>query len=254
MPDLAGRVILVTGAAGGIGRATVVALAAAGATIVAADIAEGRLAETVDRARDVGGTVRARPTDVSRPEEVRALVDGVVADHDRFDGAVNAAAIEFEDTLVTEATDADYDRMMDVNVRSVFLGLREQARAILSLGRPGSIVAIASSSAHRPQPRTPLYTASKHAVLGLVRACAVDLARSGIRVNAISPGAIDTPMLRAAIERRRGDLDRTARALSPMHRFGAPAEVADAVLWLLSDESSFVTGHALAVDGGMLAG
>lgn len=253
MPPLDDRIALVTGGGGGIGRASVLALANVGATVVVADIAANRAQQTVDLVEESGGHAEALSVDVSQPEQVSDLIAHTVERHGGLDCAVNAAAIEFEDTDVTEATDADYERMMNVNVRSVFLGLRHQVAAMLAHGRGGSIVAIASSSSFRPQPRTPLYTASKHAVLGLVRACAVDHAANGIRINAIAPGAIDTPMLRQAIDRRHGDHEQMARVLSPMRRFGDPSEVAAAVLWLCSDESSFVTGHAMAVDGGLLA-
>jgi glucose 1-dehydrogenase len=119
--------------------------------------------------------------------------------------------------------------------------------------RLGSIVNIASTNSFRPQHDQPAYTASKHAVLGLTRSAAFDYASHGIRVNAICPGAIDTPMLRNAMERRGRDVDSTARRLSPIGRFGEPSEIGDAALWLVSSASSFTTGHALAVDGGMLA-
>lgn len=253
MAALQGRAALVTGGGGGIGRATALALAAAGAHVVVADIAEDRVEETAALVRQEGGEASFLRADVSQADQVRDLVAHTVEAHGRLDCAVNAAAIEFEDTLVTDADEADYERMMDVNVRSVFLCLKYQIRAMLEHGDGGSIVVIASTSARRPQPRTPLYTASKHAVLGLVRATAVDHASKGIRINAVSPGAIDTPMLRQAVDRRGGDLQRTAGLLSPMRRLGDPAEVARAVLWLCADDSSFTTGHNLAADGGMMA-
>ena len=143
--------------------------------------------------------------------------------------------------------------MMRVNVRGVFLSMKHELAAMLEGGRPGSIVNIASTNSFRPQHDQPAYTASKHAVLGLTRSAAFDYAASNIRVNAICPGAIDTPMLRNAMDRRGRDADAVARRLSPLGRFGEPTEIADAALWLVSSASSFTTGHALAVDGGMLA-
>ena len=248
-----GRVVVVTGGGGGMGRATCRAFGAAGASVVVADLDGERGRGTVAQVEQDGGTATFVRTDVSRPDDVQAMVDHTLEAFGGLDHAVNAAAIEFEDTLLHDATDAEYDRMMDVNVRSVFLCIRAQVRAMLDGGRGGTIVAIASTSAYRPQPRTPLYTASKHAVLGLVRAAGTDYARHGIRVNAIAPGAIDTPMLRAALERRGGDPARAVAHLSPAGRYGNPDEIAQAVLWLSSSASSFVIGHALAVDGGMLA-
>ena len=251
--EFAGRVALVTGGGGGMGRATCRAFGLAGAAVLVADLDEERGQETARLVEEDGGTASFVRTDVSRPDDVDAMVEHAVEAFGGLDHAVNAAAIEFENTLLHDATNDDYDRMMDVNVRSVFLCMRAQVRAMLGHGRGGTIVAIASTSAYRPQPRTPLYTASKHAVLGLVRAAGTDYARHGIRVNAIAPGAIDTPMLRSALERRGGDPARAVAQLSPSGRYGQPEEIAQAALWLSSSASSFVVGHALAVDGGMLA-
>ena len=131
---------------------------------------------------------------------------------------------------------------------------REKMRAMLDAGNGGSIVNIASTNSFRPQHDQPAYTASKHAVLGLTRSAAIDYGRQGIRINAICPGAIDTPMLRNAIERRGRDADSVAGRLGYVGRFGEPDEIAAAAVWLCSDSSSFTTGHALSVDGGMLAG
>ena len=155
---------------------------------------------------------------------------------------------------LAECADDDFDRMMAVNTRGVFLSMKHEIRAMLDAGNGGSIVNIASTNSYRPQHGQPAYTASKHAVLGLTRSAAIDYARHGIRINAICPGAIDTPMLRNAMERRGRDADAVAHRLSYFGRFGDPDEIAEAAAWLCSDASSFTTGHALAVDGGMLAG
>jgi glucose 1-dehydrogenase len=171
----------------------------------------------------------------------------------RLDCAVNAAAIEFETTRLHELDDAGFDRMLAVNLRSVFLCLKHELAAMLAGGRGGSIVNVGSTNSFRPQANQPAYTASKHGVLGITRSAAIDYARDGIRVNVICPGAIDTPMLRSAIEVRGRDPQDVARRLSPLGRFGDPDEIARAALWLCSDASSFTTGHALAVDGGYLA-
>ena len=141
---------------------------------------------------------------------------------------------------------------MDINVRAVFRCMRAEITAMLTAGTAGSIVNIASTNSFRPQHDQPAYTASKHAVLGLTRSAALDYGAHGIRINAICPGAIDTPMLRSAMDRRGRDADEVARRLTRLGRFGTPNEIADAAVWLCSDESSFTTGHALAVDGGML--
>jgi glucose 1-dehydrogenase len=243
--DFTGKVALVTGATGGMGRAVTAALAAAGATVMASDLAGpsgGRLP---------GGEAFTN-ADVSDPDQVAALVASTVDRFGTLDYAVNAAAIEFETVPLADCSDDDFDRMMNVNTRGVFACMKQEIAAMLASGG-GSIVNIASTNSFRPQHDQPAYTASKHAVLGLTRSAAMDYASRGIRVNAICPGAIDTPMLRNAMERRGSSPDDVARRLSPLGRFGRPDEIAAAVLWLCSDASSFTTGHALAVDGGMLA-
>jgi len=252
------RVCVVTGAAGGMGRAVVETFLAAGAAVVATDLSAERLAELE---AEVGGErLVTRPGDVSGEADVAAVIDLAVSRFGRLDAAVNAAAIEFERVPLHELTLDDYERMMAVNTRSVFLSMKAELAAILAspvvAGRErmrGSIVNIASTNSFIPQNHQPAYTASKHGVLGLTRSAALDYARRGIRVNAICPGAIDTPMLRNAMDRRGRQPEEVASRLSPLGRFGEPDEIAQAALWLCSDSSSFTTGHALAVDGGMLA-
>jgi glucose 1-dehydrogenase len=141
-----------------------------------------------------------------------------------------------------------------VNTKGVFLSMKYELRAMIKAGNGGSIVNIASTNSFRPQHNQPAYTASKHAVLGLTRSAAIDYARKNIRVNCVVPGAINTPMLHNAMDRRNRTADDVASRLSQFGRFGEPGEIANAVMFLCSDASSFTTGHALSVDGGMLAG
>lgn len=255
-PALERRTAVVTGATGGMGRAIVVALADAGATVVATDLTDAHaddllgLVESTDMVSFITG-------DVSKSGDMEAVVTQALSRSGRLDCAVNAAAIEFETVPLAECADDDFDTMMAVNVRGVFLSMKHELRAMLDTvdareGAGASIVNIASTNSFKPQHDQPAYTASKHAVLGLTRSAAMDYASHGIRVNAICPGAIDTPMLRNAMERRGRDVDDVAHRLSLFGRFGEPSEVAAAALWLCSDASSFTTGHALAVDGGML--
>ena len=251
--DLTGATAIVTGATGGMGRAIVARLAAAGADVIATDLSDTHADELVAAAADGAGSVHFVRADVSVADEVAGVVAAATARTGRLDAAVNAAAIEFETVPLAKCADDDFDRMMRINVRGVFLSMKHEIAAMLEGGRPGSIVNIASTNSFRPQHDQPAYTASKHAVLGLTRSAAYDYAGHGIRVNAICPGAIDTPMLRGAMERRGRDADDVAGRLSPIGRFGEPAEIAEAALWLVSSASSFTTGHALAVDGGMLA-
>ena len=256
-PDFAGEVALVTGAAGGMGRAIAVAFAEAGAAVVMGDVDEVGGQETARLVGDAGARGLFVSTDVSDAASVASLVGTAV---DRFGGlqrAVNAAAIENETDPLHECSDETFDRIQAVNVRGVFLCMKYELAAILDNeaghhGR-GAIVNIASTNSFRPQHDQPAYTASKHAVLGLTRSAAVDYSGRGIRINAICPGAIDTPMLRKAMDRRGRDPQDVADRLSLVGRFGRPEEIAAAALWLCSDAASFTVGHALAVDAGYLA-
>lgn len=256
-PDFSGDVALVTGASGGMGRAIAVAFARAGAKVVMADVNEDGGRETEQLVAGAGGEGAFVRTDVADSDAVRALVGLAV---DRFGGlhcAVNAAAIETETAALHECDDANFDRMIAVNVRGVFNCMKHEITAMLGNERGdqqrGAIVNIASTNAFRPQHDQPAYTASKHAVLGLTRSAALDYSGKGIRINAICPGAIDTPMLRGAIARRGRDPKDVANRLSLLGRFGTPDEIAAAALWLCSEGSSYTVGHALAVDAGYLA-
>jgi glucose 1-dehydrogenase len=235
-----------------MGSAISAALAGEGASIVASDVNVEVGEATVEAIKADGGTADFVGADVANAEAVAALVEATVAMHGRLDCAVNAAAIEFEAVPMAEMSEDDFDRMISVNLRSVFLCMKYEIRAMLDSGS-GSIVNIASTSSFRPQANQPAYTASKHGVLGLTRSAALDYTRRGIRVNAIAPGAIDTPMLQNAIGRWGLEPDRVERHMSLLGRFGDPSEIARAAVWLCSDASSFTTGHALAVDGGFLA-
>lgn len=250
---LEGLVALVTGAGGGMGQAIARRFASEGAALVLADLdaASGRAA--AEEAEAAGAEAVFVPTDVSSATAVEAMVAATLDRFGTLDCAVNAAAVEFERGPLADCEDGDFDRMIAVNLRSAFLCMKHEIRAMLAGGVAGRIVNIASTNSYRPQPNQPAYTASKHGVLGLTRSAAVDYAASGIRINAICPGAIDTPMLRSAIARRQRDPDEVAGRLCPVGRFGRPDEIAEAALWLCSDASSFVVGHALAVDGGYLA-
>jgi NAD(P)-dependent dehydrogenase (short-subunit alcohol dehydrogenase family) len=251
--DSTPRVAIVTGATGGMGRAITHALAEAGVHVMASDLGAGDDLLAAAASAGATGEVAYHAADVADSSACDALVAAAVSRFGRLDHAVNAAAVEFETVPLHQCTDDDFAKMMTINVNGVFACMRAEIAAMLETGDGGSIVNIASTNSFRPQHDQPAYTASKHAVLGLTRSAAMDYARHGIRVNAICPGAIDTPMLRTAMERRGRDADDTARRLSRFGRFGTPDEIAAAAVWLCSDASSFTTGHALAVDGGMLA-
>jgi glucose 1-dehydrogenase len=255
--DFTGDVALVTGAAGGMGRATALAFANAGAKVVLGDVDDAGGDETQRLVGAAGGESVFVRTDVSDSDSVAALVRTAI---ERFGGlncAVNAAAIENETHPLHECSDDGFELMQAVNVRGIFLSMKHEIAALLGNeprdGARGAIVNIASTNSFRPQHDQPAYTASKHAVLGLTRSASYDYSGKGIRVNAICPGTIDTPMLRKAMERRGRNPDEVVSRLSLIGRFGRPDEIAAAALWLCSDAASFTMGHALAVDAGMLA-
>ena len=179
-------------------------------------------------------------------------MSGVFAGKVALDCAANVAAIETETTLLADCDEATFDRLVAVNLKSVFLCLKYEIRAMLERGG-GAIVNIASTNSFRPLPKQAVYTATKHGVVGLTKTAAIEYAAAGIRINAVAPGAIDTPMLRGAMAARGSAEQDVLARLSLTGRFGQPAEIAHAVLWLCSDESAFTMGHVLAVDGGYLA-
>jgi NAD(P)-dependent dehydrogenase (short-subunit alcohol dehydrogenase family) len=251
-PSFTGEVAFVTGASGGMGRAISLAFAAAGASVIAADVDDIRGAETVAQIAAAGGIATFVHCDISNEASLASAVAVATSKYGGLHCAVNAAAIENETVPLHECDAEAFDRMQHINVRGTFLSMKHEIIAMLA-GGGGKIVNIASTNSVRPQPNQPAYTASKHAVLGLTRSAAVDYAKHNIRVNAIFPGTIDTPMLRGAMERRgRVEADVVDR-LSLLGRFGTPDEIARAALWLCSDDSSFTLGHALAVDAGYLA-
>jgi NAD(P)-dependent dehydrogenase (short-subunit alcohol dehydrogenase family) len=246
------RVAVVTGAAGGMGRAIAQAFAAAGASVLVADVNADGGDETVATITKDGGRSQFVQTDVSDANAVEAMVAAAVKAFGALHCAVNAAAIELEADRLADIEEACFD-LVAVNLKSIFLCLKYEVRQMLAQGDGGAIVNIASTNSFRPQPHQSVYTATKHGVIGMTRNAAIDYAADGIRINAICPGSIDTPMLRAAIDRRGRDPQEVANRLSLIGRFGTVDEIAKAALWLCSDDSSFTMGHALAVDGGYLA-
>jgi len=255
--SFAGRSAIVTGGSGGMGRAISLAFAAAGAKVTVVDLNETGGRETADLVSAAGGTAVFVQANVSKADDVATMVTAAVDAHGGLDFAVNAAAIEFEVDYLADLADDDFDRMIAVNLRSVFLCMKHEINSMLASGSAAAgraaIVNIASTNSYRPQPHQSAYTASKFGVLGITKSAAVDYAPRGIRINAICPGAIDTPMLRGAIAKRGRDPQEVADRLSLNGRFGTPDEIASAALWLCSSASSFTIGHALAVDGGYLA-
>jgi len=252
MTPMEGKVVLVTGAASGIGRASALALAEAGAAVSVSDINGAGAEETAQSIIDMGGKAIAVSCDVTKTEDVKSMVAATVDAFGRLEAAVNNAGIagSFTDRL-HEADDLMFEQVLAVNLRGVWLCMKAELAQMLSAGG-GSIVNIASVAGLIGAPKAAAYTASKHAVVGLTKSAAVDYAKLGIRINAICPAYTDTAMVQSAIAGNPLMAHIMERAI-PMGRLGQPTEIAEAVAWLCSDASSFVTGHALALDGGLVA-
>jgi len=254
--SLEGKAGFVTGAARGLGRCCAVALAGAGADVIGADILDDELEETVRLCADLPGRVVARHVDVTREEDVVGLVQAVVGEFGSLSYLVNDAGMQIEQYLL-ETTNEAWERQQAVNVKGVFWGCKHGIKAMLEQGRGGSIVNIASSLSLAADPMLPAYTSSKHAVLGLTRTIAVtrDYARPGIRANAVCPGDMDTPLVQAYFEAHDDPAEarRAIAAAYPVERIADPAEVANVVVFLVSDDASFVNGTSIVVDGGLMA-
>lgn len=236
MTDLDGRIALVTGGASGIGAATVALLRDRGATVVAADLRGGDGVEVLDVTDEVA---------------VDALVAEVVARHGRLDLAANVAGTPGVYAEVADSTTEVWRSTMAVNLDGVYFCVRAELRAMRAAGS-GSIVNVASSAGRMGVPGLAAYAASKHGVLGLTKSAALEVARQGIRVNAVLPGTVRTPMLAGFVGGDEALLEKMGRQ-APMGRLGEPDEIAEVIVWLLSDAARFVTGNAVAPDGGVAA-
>jgi NAD(P)-dependent dehydrogenase (short-subunit alcohol dehydrogenase family) len=246
--ELDGKAALVTGAASGIGRATALAFARAGARVVVADVATAAGEETASAARALGATAHFVRCDVRRSADVDTLVQETVARLGRLDCAVNNAGIEGMLASIGDCPEADAAQVIDVNLMGVWRCLHAELPRMVAQGG-GAIVNTASVAGLVGAGGLAPYVASKHGVVGLTKAAALEYAKSGIRVNAVCPGLIQTPMVDRLAAASPGVID-AFLAVKPMGRLGAPEEVAAAVVWLCSDAASFTTGHTLTIDGG----
>jgi NAD(P)-dependent dehydrogenase (short-subunit alcohol dehydrogenase family) len=246
-----GKVVLVTGAAGGIGRAAALAFGKAGACVVVADVSVDGGHATAAMIVEQGGKALFVQTNITKANEVEALIDKVVNHYGRLDCAFNNAGIEEEHLPLADTDEAQFDRIMNVNVKGTWLCMKYEIRQMLKQGH-GSIVNTASVAGLVGAPTQPAYAASKHAVVGMTKTAAAEYGRAGIRINSVCPGVINTAMLARALERE-PQREKKLKNVHPIGRFGEAAEIAEAALWLSSEHASFVTGHQLAVDGGLTA-
>jgi len=248
-----GKIALVTGGGSGIGRAAALAFAEAGAKVVVSGRREAEGFETIALIKKAGGQGTFIRGDVSNEADVQELVEQTVKTYGRLDAAFNNAGIEGEIGKPThEQSVADYRSIMDINVLGVLLAMKHEIGAMLKHGG-GAIVNNASVGGLVGFPGASVYVASKHAVLGLTKTAALEYAKQGIRVNAISPGGIETPMLNRFTGGPGTDFFKQLAGMHPIGRLGRPEEMAEGVLWLCSDKASFVTGISLTADGGFTA-
>jgi NAD(P)-dependent dehydrogenase (short-subunit alcohol dehydrogenase family) len=248
----AGKVAFVTGAGSGIGHATALAFAREGASVVVSDISEQNVRDTARRIEELGGRALAVACDVARSEDVKAALEETIETFGRLDVAFNNAGVEQEPKAAAELTEEEWDRIVAVDLRGVFLCMKYEIPLMLQRGG-GAIVNTSSGAGVKGFEGQAAYVAAKHGVVGLSKAAALDYAPQNIRINAVCPGIIDTPMMDrfggGTPEGKEKELA-SAAAAQPIGRAGKSEEIAAAVVWLCSDAASFATGHAMVVDGG----
>lgn len=251
MSDMNDRVALITGASSGIGRATAAAFAAKGMRVVVAARREEELESLVSEIETRGGKASAVTTDVSVSKDVERMVTHAIETFGRLDYAVNNAGIEGRLAGIVELGEEDWDTVLDINLKGMFLCLKYEARSILNSGNGGAIVNVGSVNSFLGFPSGAAYVTSKHGLIGLTTSASAELAPLGIRVNLICPGIIDTPMHRR-LRGLLGDEVYDTAVLPSVHlrRAGRPEEIARAIVFLCSDEASYITGTTLTPDGG----
>ena len=249
--NLSGKSVLVTGAGSGMGRDTALLAARAGARVTAADLNSDLGQETVAEIGKTGGIGQFVRCDVSDEAQVAAMADAALSAYGRLDAAYNNAGVPNTGKLVHDLSQSEFRRVMEVNVVGVFLCMKYEIAAMLRTGG-GSIVNAASAAGSIAFDASADYVASKHAVIGMTKAAAIDYAKSGIRVNAVMPGIVRTPML-AGLFSTKPEAEEYFLSRTPMGRLGEPREIANAVLWLMSEDASFVTGAGISVDGALVA-
>jgi len=250
--EFKGKVAVVTGGTTGIGRDTAVLFAKEGAKVVVSGRREAEGKETMAMIRAAGGDGLFVQGDVSKAADVEDLVKKTVAKFERLDVAFNNAGIEGNWVPITEQSEEDWDRTIDINLKGTWLCLKHEIRQMLKQGGGGAIVNMASVAGMMGNATAATYCASKHGVIGLTRAAALETALNGIRVNVVCPAVIETPMADRAFADPA--VNKWVLGMHPIGRFGRPMEIAEAVLWMCSERASFMTGQSLVLDGGFLAG
>jgi len=251
--EFTNKIILITGAGSGIGRVTAHAFAKEGGTVVVSDINEKGGKETVQQIQEAGGTSVFIKTNVAKFEDVESLINQIVAKYGRLDVAINNAGIGGIPARTAESTVDNWEKVMAVNATGVFYCMKQELQQMVKQGS-GAIVNTASIAGLRGLPNNLAYVASKHAVVGMTKTAAMEYAKMNIRINAICPVFTVTPLFDPAVmEQISAGLSKKLKAGIPMKRFADPIEMANTILWLCSDKASFVTGHAMPVDGGLTA-
>jgi NAD(P)-dependent dehydrogenase (short-subunit alcohol dehydrogenase family) len=250
--SLEGKVALVTGAGAGIGLAAARAFAQAGAAVALADVNEHAVRQSADGLLAAGHKAFAVRCNVTDKSEVAAMVDRTVSAFGRLDAAYNNAGVNCEGVDMLQTGDDEFERILDVNLRGVWNCMKAELRHMIAQGT-GAIVNCSSIGGMVGSKGRSAYSASKHAVIGLTRSAALDYATRGIRINAICPGITSTPMCAAVTKNNDPEIVKAMIAREPIGRFAEPEEIASAVVWLCTPAASFMIGHAMAVDGGVLA-
>lgn len=249
---LKGKNILITGGSSGIGKSTALRCAEEGANVVVADISAEEGQNCVKEISEAGYNATFITTDVTRSQDILNAIDCTTQKYGQLDGAFNNAGVEGTFSNITKISEEDFDHTQAVNLKGVWLSVKYQIECLLKQNSPGSIVNTASVAGLVGTRGGSAYCASKHAVVGLTKSTALEFAKKNIRVNAVCPGIIETPMLQRMIKET-GMTQESVMDQEPLGRLGTPSEIAESVVWLLSDQASFVTGIALPVDGGYTA-
>ena len=249
-PVLEGKVAIVTGAAMGMGKETAILFAEAKAKVVIADFNEEKGQAVAEEIKAAGGEASFVKVDISNSQDVQAMVKFAVDTYGKVDVAVNNAALTPDDKPAHDFDEDYWNRLIGVDLTGTALCLKYELKQMREQGEGGSIINISSVSGFRPQPDNIAYVAAKHGVVGMTKVAALENGPLNIRVNSVAPGAIDTPMLRGALEQFGLNEEEYAPQLSLLNRFGQPREIAQASLWLASDASSYVTGTTIHADAG----